>query len=197
MQLVKLTGLSIKAIRLLDVVGLTIGTVYVSMGIVSFFLASNRRRLAAALENADGLGFGSDAEMEQKLPATDSEVQTTLIQAAVLTLAGLLMMAPIFAIAPTQGHPELGGWIFAGVATLLLVQSGLNLRLWQISDEYVRRSILAVCAGTFAVCQGLLFLWAAAEKLHQVPVVSSWDLFTVMMACYLGVSAYISIRLRR
>jgi hypothetical protein len=195
MELLKRTGLTIKTITWFDLVGLTIGAFYVALGIGYFFLSSNRRRLAAALENADGLAL-ADETGEEKLPATDSEVRTTRIQGAVLGLAGLLMLAPIFATVPVRTHPGLAGWVYAATFVLFLVQTALNLRLWFTSDEFVRKAILAVCAGTFAVTQGLLFLWAAAERLNQVPAASSWDLFIVMMACYLGASAVVSIRMR-
>jgi len=195
MELLKKTGLNVKTLSWTDLLGLMIGAFYVALGIAYLILSSNRRRLAAALENTDGLTL-LDEVGEEKLPATDSEVRTTMIQGAVLGLAGLLMVAPIFATAPVRTHPGLAGWIYAGTFVLFLVQTGLNLQLWFTSDEFVRGAILAVCAGTFAVTQGLLFVWAAAERLNQVPAASSWDIFTMMMACYLGVSAVVAIRMR-
>jgi hypothetical protein len=127
------------------------------------------------------------------MPATDAEVRTALLQAAVLFLAGLLMLAPVAA----QGYPDAAGWVFAAIFVLFLVQTGLNVQVWRGSDEVVRGMILATCAITFAISQGLLFLWAAAERLHLVAVRSNWDVYSLLMACYIVVSTGVSMRYRR
>jgi hypothetical protein len=54
--------------------------------------------------------------------------------------------------------------------------------------------ILTTGALTFAFGQGALFLWAAAEHLGLVPVVSAWDLAMAMMTLYLGVGTYLQLR---
>jgi hypothetical protein len=196
MQLVKLTGLSFKMLSGFDVISLSLGLGFVAMGLTSAILASNRRRLAQALESACDPLFAASGE-EAKLPATDAEVRTALTQAAVLGLAGILMLIPIFTLAPVHAHPGLGIWIFPGVFVVFLLQSALNLQLWQASDEFLRKTILSVCAGSFVVSQGLLFLWATAERLHLVAAATSWEIFTLMMACYMVASFAVARRVRR
>jgi hypothetical protein len=120
-----------------------------------------------------------------------------LTQAAVLGLAGVLLMTPVFATAPIRNHAGLAPWIYAGMLVLFLVQTLLNLKLWLRGDEFLRKMILIVSAATFAVSQGALFLWAAAERLGLVQGVSSWDLFTLLMATYMAMSFAVSIRMRR
>jgi hypothetical protein len=196
MRLVKLTGLSVKTLSWFDVISLSIGLGFIAMGLVSAAIASNRRRLATALESAGDPLFGVSGP-EAKLPATDAEVRTARIQAVVLGLAGLLMLIPILALAPIHAHPGLGAWIFPGIFVVFLLQSALNLQLWQGSDEFMRKLILSVCAGSFVVSQGLLFLWAAAERLHLVAAASSWEIFTLMMACYMLTSFAVARHARR
>jgi hypothetical protein len=195
-QLVKLTGLTVKTLSWFDVISMSIGLGFLAMGLVSAAIATNRRRLAAALEGAgDPLLVASEREAE--LPATDGEVRTALTQAAVLGLAGILMLIPIFLLAPVHTHPGLGIWIFPAIFVVFLLQSALNLQLWQGSDEFVRKLILSVCAASFVVCQGLLFLWATAERLRLVAAASSWEIFTLMMACYMAMSFAVARRARR
>jgi hypothetical protein len=149
----------------------------------------NRRQLGKMLE---GHVEESD-EIGERIPATDSEVRTALLQAAVLFLAGVLLLVPIAA----QGHPTVAGWVFAGVLLLFLLQTAMNIQVWRSSDEVMRRVILSTCALTFSITQGLLFLWAAAERLHLVAVQSSWNIYSLLMACYIVVNGAIATRFRR
>jgi hypothetical protein len=50
---------------------------------------------------------------------------------------------------------------------------------------------------TFAIGQGGLFLWAAAEHMSLVKPVSAWDLLVNMMLLYLFVGAAVSVRTMR
>lgn len=196
MQLLKLTGLSVKMLSWFDVVSLSIGLGLIAMGLVSATIASNRKRLATALETACDPLFSASGE-EAELPATDAEVRTAFTQAAVLGLAGILMLIPIVTLAPVHAHPGLALWIFPCVFVLFLLQSVLNLQLWQGSDEFMRKTILSVCAVCFVVSQGLLFLWAAAERLHLVAAANGWEIFTLMMACYMATSFAVARRAQR
>lgn len=196
MQLVKLTGLAVKTLSWFDVISMSIALGFLAMGLVSAVIASNRKRLAAALESSvDPLLVASVQEAE--LPATDGEVRTAMTQAAVLGLAGILMLIPMFTIAPVHAHPGLAIWIFPCIFVMFLLQSALNLQLWLGSDEFMRKLILSVCAGSFVVSQGLLFLWATAERLHLVVAATSWQIFTLMMACYMATSFAVARRARR
>ncbi|MBS0297401.1 MAG: hypothetical protein JSR45_13915 [Proteobacteria bacterium] len=123
--------------------------------------------------------------------ATPAEVRGARLQAVVLALAGLLLIAPV--IAEVLGNPvPLATWLC--LAALFVAQSGYNLQLWRKGDELVRRVILEAGALTFWIFQGGLFLYAAAERLGLVPAATAWDLFSAIMAAYLLAGCVITLR---
>ena len=173
-----------------DWIALWLGIVFIASGIVAFFISTNRRRLARTLEGD-----------EAALPATTGEVRSFQLQAATLALAGIMILIPPFATGSLAAHrlssPAVSVSIFAVVAILFLLQTAVNIRLWRDSDEFARGLMLSICALTFVVGQGLLFLYAAAERLHLVHQISSWDVITLLLSLYWVVAASISLRYQR
>ena len=134
--------------------------------------------------------------MQAKLPATDEEIRFYRLQAVTLILAGVMLLLPVLAmgsLASTTGAPAL---IFAAIAVLFVVQTAANVQLWRTSDEFLQRQMLLTAAVTFAIGQGLLFLWAAAEHLHLARPITSWDTIVMLMAIYVLAGAYLAIRAR-
>jgi hypothetical protein len=168
-----------------DFLAIWLGITFVGVGMVVGFVSTSRKRLAQRLE-------GEDARM----PATPEEVRMFRIQAAVLVLAGVLMLLPVLAMGPMKAHPSAASGTFVLILGLFGVQTWFNLRLWRTSDEFVRGNMQVVAAVTFAIGQGVLFLWAAAEHLHLAPAISSWDIVTLLMVLYLGAGTFISLRNR-
>jgi hypothetical protein len=173
-----------------DCIALWLGIVFISSGIAAFFVSTSRKRLACTLE-------GEEAE----LPATNEEVFTFRLQAVVLALAGVMMLIPTFVAGSVGSRPGSNSAIplmaFAAVVVLFATQTAANFRIWRTSDEFARGLLLQVAALTFALGQGALFLYAAAERLHLAPAISSWDVITLLLSLYLAVNAGISLRHRR
>ncbi len=166
-----------------DVTALSLAAFYIGMTVLLLWIASDRMRLARILE-----GKGADT------PASDDEVRSYAYQAFVMALAGILLALPIFGarfFAASLQHREM---YFVGIALLFAVQTFYNFRLWKISDEFVRNTMAATAGLSFAIGQGGLFLWAAAEHLSLVKPVSSWDLTINMMLLYLIVGSAVSVR---
>lgn len=53
---------------------------------------------------------------------------------------------------------------------------------------------MEAAAATFFLGQGLLFLWAAAERLGVVAPLTAWDIYAVLMTLYLVALAVASAR---
>lgn len=169
-----------------DVIALGVAAFYIGMTVLLLWIASNRMRLARILE-----GKAADTA------ASDDEVRSFVYQALVISLAGILLALPIFGsrlIADNRQHREL---YFVGIALLFAVQTVSNVRLWRVSDEFVRKTMTTTAALTFAISQGGLFLWAAAEHMSLVKPVPAWDLLVNMMLLYIFVGAVVSMRTMR
>jgi hypothetical protein len=82
----------------------------------------------------------------------------------------------------------------AAVAALLILHTVMNFHLYRTVDELFRRVVVEAGAATFWLGQGLLFLWAAAERLSAVPPVTAWDAYVVLMGVYLVVSMIVTMR---
>jgi hypothetical protein len=166
-----------------DVTALLLTAFYIVVTAVLLWIASDRMRLARVLE-----GNAADT------PASDDEVRSFLYQAVVMALAGVLLALPVFGARIFAVHPQGGKVYYLGVVLLFAVQTFYNFRLWKISDEFVRNTMAATAGLSFAIGQGGLFLWAAAEHLSLVKPVSSWDLTINMMLLYLIVGSAVSVR---
>jgi hypothetical protein len=86
--------------------------------------------------------------------------------------------------------------VYAVILALFALQTVANVQLWRTCDEFLRKQMLTVCAITFAVGQGALFLWAAAEQLHLARAISSWDILTLMLTLYICTGAILGLRNR-
>jgi MFS family permease len=168
-----------------DGLALWLGVSFLGIGLIMAGVSFNRREVARNLEGR-----------EAKLPATDEEVRAVRLQGATLVLAGIMLMLPLMAMG-SLGMPAYAPQLFyAGIVLLFALQTAANAMLWRCCDEFLRRQILLTAAIAFAIGQGALFLWAAAEHLHLAPAISSWDIVTLLMAGYLAIGGYIAVRSR-
>ncbi len=178
-------GIRFKGMPAMDLVAIVIVIEFFGFALVLAYLSADRKRLASTIE-CEGT----------PLPASDEEVRDFRLQAAVLALAGLMMLIPIVSTQRIQGHAGRGLALFLATVTLFAIQTLLNIRLWRNSDEFARRTLLIVAAVTFSISQGLLFLTGAAERLQLIRTVSNWNLCIAMMALYLSVSVVTGLRFR-
>lgn len=112
-----------------------------------------------------------------------------VLQAVVMLLAGVLMLAPMWG--PNLADPET---VFVGLVVLSVVQSVANLLLWRRADEMLRRVMVETSALAFWASQMALFLYAAAERLGLTGGVSAWGMLAVLMTIYLLASTVASMR---
>jgi len=123
-------------------------------------------------------------------PASAGEVGQARLQAAVMGLSGLILLLPlVFALSGVAGPAALGL-----IVVLLAIHTVLNLKVWRGVDELLRRTTMEAATVTFFLGQGLLFAWAAAERLGVLPVLTAWDIYAVLMALYLVVSVFAASR---
>jgi hypothetical protein len=176
----------VKSLTWADFLALWMSIAYLGLGLVSAFVSTNRRRLAQTME-------GEEAE----LPATNDEVRTFRMQAAVLALTGVMLLAPVLSLGRIAAHPGFAAPLYTAILVLFVLQTALNVRLWRSSDEFGQRTMLIVAASTFAVGQGIIFLWAAAERIGLAPVLTGWQAINLLMTCYLAIGFYVSMALRR
>lgn len=159
--------------------GLSLGGIMGGSGLFAIAVSFNARLTATAMD--------PDAKSAPRAGQTMFYRQ----QGAVMLLAGLMMAAPVIAILVFGETPPRGLAIamLAGLVGASLIQTMLNLSVWNRADEMMRRMIAETGSVCFWLLQGLFYLWAAAEVLGLAPALSSWDLMTVLMAVYLAVSA--------
>ena len=112
-----------------------------------------------------------------------------VLQAVVMMIAGVLMLAPMWG--PAVIEPDL---VFVGLVVLSVVQSVANLLLWRRADEMLRRVMVETSALAFWASQMALFLYAAAERLGLTGGVSAWGMLAVLMTIYLLASTVASMR---
>ena len=144
--------------------------------------------LATAIRSLDRKSLGKTLNLEG--PAGDGEVREVRLQSAILILSGLILPLPM--ILSSVGAPV--GLSLAAVAALLVLHTVLNFHLYRTVDELFRRIVVEAGAVTFWLGQGLLFLWAAAERLSAVPPITAWDAYVVLMGVYLVVSMIVTMR---
>jgi hypothetical protein len=123
-------------------------------------------------------------------PAGQAEVVNARLQSAILGLSGVTVILPI--ILSGIGLPVTAS--IAAIGLLLVVYVALNLRLYRTVDELFRRVVIDAGALTFWLGQGVLFIWAAAERLGAAPPLTAWDIYVVLIGAYLIVSMVVTIR---
>lgn len=136
--------------------------------------------------NADALG----RLLKSEGPATPHEIGDMRLQAAVSLLAGVLLLAP--SVAAVAGFDA--GWTYLAVLVVLALQSVLNWRLFRAGDEMIRDVMIRSGAVCFWGLQGLLFLYAAAERLGLVAPLTAWSMLAVLFAAYLVASMVVTAR---
>jgi hypothetical protein len=169
-----------------DITALSLAVFYIGSGALFLWMASDRMRLARILE-------GKTAEV----PASKDEVRSFVYQAVVMMLAGVLLGLPVFGARLFPGDTPYRKFYYLAVVLLFALQTVYNFRLWRVSDEFIRGAMATTAAVTFAVGQGALFLWAAAEHMSLVKPVSTWDVLLNMMLLYMVVGALVSVRTAR
>jgi hypothetical protein len=102
-----------------------------------------------------------------------------LLQVAVMLLAGVMFLLPVFG--SDWASAEI---VFGGVLALLALQSAANLMLWRAADEMLRRIMSETSAMAFWAAQLGLFVYAAAERLGLVQSVSAWGMMGLLMGVY-------------
>jgi hypothetical protein len=175
-----------KSLSWSDLLATVVAVAFFGMGAVMLVLSTSRKRVAESLGDCDA-----------SFPATNDEVRNFRLQAVTLGLAGIMLLLPILSLGRLKEIPGGTAAIFAGIVVLFILQTIANIRVWQTSDEFYRGLIMQVGAITFAVGQAALFLWAAAEYLHLVRAISSWQIINLLFAFYLLVSSAFAIRYRR
>jgi hypothetical protein len=173
--------LSLKTLTWSDFAALGLGVAFLGVAVIIVFNSANRKRLARLLEGK-----------EATLPATADEVTTFRAQAITLALAGLMLMLPV--LASQQSVTNVRLLVMLVIFGLFTAQVLVNIRLWQMSDEFVRGMMLTIGAITFAIGQGCLFLYAAAERLGLVRTVSGWNTIVALLTLYFVVNSVVSIR---
>lgn len=112
-----------------------------------------------------------------------------ILQIVVFLLAGVMLLAPMYA--PAFASPDV---VFGGVVVLLAAQTVANVLLWRRADEMLRQVMSETSAMAFWALQTALFLYAAAERLGLVETISGWALTGILMAVYLLASIAASAR---
>jgi hypothetical protein len=169
-----------------DEFALALAMAFLAMGALMGVLAFDRRGRAI---------LANPSAPEFDVPVRPTEVVYFWLQAGVLLLAGLLLLAPVVVDIVTRGAPDaLGLPTFLAIMAGFGLQTALNLMIWRRGDEVIRQVIVESAAVTFWLLQGAFFLWAAGEKLKVLPSLSSWDAMTLLMAVYLGVSSLVGFR---
>jgi hypothetical protein len=170
-------------LRWSDHAALVIAVTFMGLGLV-IALASLHRKAAGRMLDA-----------EAGRPATPAQASLYRQQGLVVFLAGAMMGAPVATTLAFDPLPmPVASAVMLAIVAAFLVQTVCNLIVWHRGDELARRVLSETGAVCFWVLQGLLFLWAAAEKLNLAPALSAWDMMTVLMGFYLMVSSAMSIR---
>ena len=123
-------------------------------------------------------------------PASADEAAQARAQSLVIAFSGVLLLLPL--IFSLTGVPAVAGAV--AIVLLLVVHTVMNVKVYRQADELMRRTVIESSAISFFLGQGLLFLWAAAERLGVVPPITAWDIYAVLMALYLLASAIVSGR---
>ncbi len=112
-----------------------------------------------------------------------------LLQILVLTLAGIVLIVPIYGT----------NWLSAEVSMvivlgLLAIQTVANVMMFRQADEMLRRVMVETGALAFWVLQLALFVYAASERLGLVEGITAWGMIGIMMAVYMVASAVAGAR---
>lgn len=155
--------------------------------VVALMLVAGGLSVLAASRNGRALAAVTSSEA----PAEPGEVRDMRLQGGVLALSGVLIAAPVVAVAAGNGAPVL---TLGAIAMVFVLHTAMNLSLWRRGDEMIRRVIVEAGALTFWIGQAGLFGWAVAERLGVAPSLTAWDILVVVMGLYLVCSATVGLR---
>jgi hypothetical protein len=166
-----------------DALALFLGLLMLAVGLVTVGVSTSRKLL------------GRQIDPERGAPVSRAQAGFYALSGWVLVLAAAMMAAPVVVrIAFDPVPPMIASATMVGLIALLLVQTASNITLWLRSDELMRKATAEICALTFVILQGALFLWAAGEKLELLPTLTLWDAVSVMMTAYLLIAVLITWR---
>lgn len=167
-----------------DVVSLGLAMFLVAVGLVTMVVSLSRKALGRRI-NGD----------EAPRAATPAQASFYAGQGGVLVLAaGMLAAPPLAGALFVPLSPLLASAVMTGLIALFLVQTAGNISLWVRSDELMRRTMAETAAVSYGLLQGLLFLWAAGEKLSLLPPLTLWDAVNINMIAYLLISMIVAWR---
>lgn len=112
-----------------------------------------------------------------------------LLQIAVMVLAGIMLIVPIYG--PNWVSAEVSLAIVLG---LLVVQTVANVLLWRRADEMLRRVMVETGSLAFWTLQLALFVYAASERLGLVEGITAWGMIGILLAVYMVASAVAGAR---
>lgn len=122
--------------------------------------------------------------------ATPDEIGLLRCQGVICLLSAVVLVLPL--ALPAGGLSPI---IALGlIVALLALHTVLNLGFYRDSDEMLRAVTTEAAMKTFWIGQGVLFLWAAAERLGVAPVLTAWDVYVVLMGLYLAIAAVVTAR---
>ncbi len=122
--------------------------------------------------------------------ATPDEIGLLRRQGVICLLSAVVLVLPL--ALPAGGVSPV---IALGlIVALLALHTVLNLGFYRDSDEMLRAVTTEAAMKTFWIGQGVLFLWAAAERLGVAPVLTAWDVYVVLMGLYLVIAAIVTAR---
>ena len=144
--------------------------------------------IAVLITSLDARRLGRMYKLEG--PASAEEIAVARFQALVMGFSGVILLLPmvfsLLGLSPVFG--------VAAIAVLFVAHTVMNWRVYQQADELLRRSVLETATIAFFLGQGLLFIWAAAERLGVATPLTAWDIYAVLMAIYLTASLAVSLR---
>jgi hypothetical protein len=144
-KLAVLLHVPVKSFAWPDTLALTLGVACSGIGFITWLISFNRKEVARNLEHA-----------EAPLPATNAEIGSVRLQAAVLFLAGVMILLPLAAMGNLAPLPGGAPTLFAVIVALFIAQTVANIQLWRTSDEFIRQQTLKVGSLTFFIGQGVL-----------------------------------------
>jgi len=112
-----------------------------------------------------------------------------MLQILVLTLAGIMLIVPIYG--PNWVSAEVSLAIVLG---LLAIQTVANVTMFRQADEMLRRVMVETGSLAFWTLQLALFVYAASERLGLVEGITAWGMIGILMAVYMVASAVAGAR---
>ncbi len=122
--------------------------------------------------------------------ASPEEIRLLRRQAVICLLSAVALILP-FGL-PAGGVSPLISLVL--IVALLAFHTVLNLRLHRDNDEMLRAVMTEAAMKTFWIGQGVLFLWAAAERVGVALEVTAWGVYVALMGLYLVIGAVVTAR---